>query len=122
MKETEWIIKVVDAFYQKAKTDVLIGYHFRIISDFDTHIPRIATFWELQLLGSTQRTLTEPFDVMKVHIPLKIKRGELGRWLLLFKKTLDEETKIHPEFSELKELWLIRLTFFEGVFSRFFGF
>lgn len=122
MKETEWIFKVVDSFYQKAKTDVLIGYHFRIISDFETHIPRIATFWELQLLGTTQRKLTEPFDVMKVHIPLNIKRGELGRWLLLFKKTLDEETKNHPEFNELKELWLTRLTFFEGVFSRFFGF
>ncbi len=122
MNKTDWIFQVVQAFYQKAKNDVLIGYHFRIIQDFETHIPRIAAFWELQLLGSTDRTLSEPFDVMKVHIPLKIKRGELGRWLVLFKKTLDEETLKHPEFVDLKELWLTRLTFFEGVFSRFFGF
>jgi truncated hemoglobin YjbI len=122
MTERDWILHVVHAFYQKAKDDVLIGYHFRIIKDFDTHIPRIATFWDLQLLGSTLRPFTEPFDVMKVHIPLQIKRGELGRWLLLFRKTLDEETASRPEFTALKELWLTRLKFFEGVFLRFFGF
>ena len=122
MSESEWIFKIVHSFYQKAKDDVLIGYHFRILTDFETHIPRIAAFWELQILGTTHRPITGPFDVLKVHIPLKIKRGELGRWLLLFKKTLEEETNQHPEFKELKELWLTRLSFFEGVFSRFFGF
>lgn len=122
MKQSEWIHQVVHAFYDKAKTDVLIGYHFRIIHDFEEHIPRIASFWDLQLLGSTDRALSEPFDVMKVHIPLGIKRGELGRWLVLFRKTLDEMTLKHPEFSELKENWLTKLTFFEGVFLRFFGF
>ena len=122
MSETDWIFKVVQAFYHKAKDDVLIGYHFRIIKNFETHIPRIAAFWELQLQGSTQRPLTTPFDIMKVHIPLKIKRGELGRWIVLFKKTLDEEILLHPEFKDFKELWLTRLIFFEGVFSRFFGF
>ncbi|MBA2405688.1 MAG: preprotein translocase subunit TatC [Bdellovibrionales bacterium] len=107
MTESEWIFQVVTSFYNKAKNDVLIGYHFRIITDFDSHIPRIASFWDLQLQGATERTITEPFDVMKVHIPLKIKRGELGRWLVLFKKTLDEETLLHPEFKEFKELWLL---------------
>lgn len=122
MTKSEWIHHVVSAFYDKAKNDVLIGYHFRIIENFDEHIPRIASFWDLQLLGSTQRSLSEPFDVMKVHIPLMIKRGELGRWLLLLKKTLDEKTVTHPEHADLKELWLKKLDFFEGVFSRFFGF
>lgn len=122
MTKPEWIYRVVDAFYQKAKTDVLIGYHFRIIKDFETHIPRIASFWDLQLLGSTERALTEPFDVMKAHIPLQIKRGELGRWLVLFRKTLAEDMASEPELVELKELWLTKLVFFEGVFLRFFGF
>jgi truncated hemoglobin YjbI len=122
MNKEEWIFKVVDSFYQKAKSDILIGYHFRVVSDFDTHMPRIATFWEMQLLGTTSRELSHPFDVMKVHVPLNIKRGELGRWLLLFKKTLEEQTEKHPEFLDLKNLWLTRLDFFEGVFLRFFGF
>lgn len=122
MNQDEWIIKVVDSFYQKAKTDILIGYHFRVISDFDTHIPRIASFWEMQLLGKSSREISRPFDLMKIHMPLNIKKGELGRWLLLFKKTLEEQTKMHPEFLVLKDLWLTRLDFFEGVFLRFFGF
>ena len=122
MTEQEWIYQVVHSFYQVAKTDVLIGYHFRVIEDFDTHIPRISAFWEIQLLGSTKREVTEGFDVMKAHIPLSIKRGELGRWLLLFKKNLEAETLTHPEFSNLRTMWLTKLTFFEGIFLRFFGF
>jgi hemoglobin len=122
MSQNDWIFLVVEAFYQKAKNDILIGYHFRIIENFETHIPRIAAFWEMQLLGSPLKPQTEPFDLMKVHIPLQIKRGELGRWLLLFRKTLEEQTSKHPEQAEFKELWLIRLNFFEGVFLRFFGF
>ena len=120
MTKEEWIFEVVKSFYDKAKTDVLIGYHFRIIPDFEEHIPRIAAFWEIQLLGGTKRTLSEPFDVMKAHIPLGIKRGELGRWMVLFKKTLDEKSS--EGLSDLKQLWLERLSFFEGVFLRFFGF
>ncbi len=122
MTDREWIFKVVDSFYDKAKTDVLIGYHFRVIADFDTHIPRIASFWEIQLLGSPSRPLSEPFDVMNIHVKMGIHRGEVGRWLLLFRKTLDEQASLHPEFSEMKDLWLKRLEFFEGVFLRFLGF
>lgn len=122
MTKNEWIYSVVEAFYEKAKIDILIGYHFRIIKDFDEHIPRIVSFWELQLLGKASRPLEAPFDVMKVHVPLGIKRGELGRWLVLFRKTLDEETLKHPEMQGLKEEWLKKLIDFEGKFLRFFGF
>jgi hemoglobin len=119
MTDNEWIFEVVDSFYQKAKTDVLIGYHFRVITDFDSHIPRIATFWEMQLLGKTSRKVTEPFDMMNVHLPLLIKPGELGRWLVLFRKTLDEKIKEHPEFLKMRELWEERLITFEGIFKKF---
>ena len=121
MTKEEWIFSVIQSFYDKAKTDVLIGYHFRNIKDFDEHIPRIATFWEIQLLGPNQKPLSTPFDMMNAHMPLGIKRGELGRWLVLFKKTLDEKSMTQIEFDDLKMLWLERLKFFEGVFSRFLG-
>ena len=122
MNQDDWILQVVDSFYAKAKTDVLIGYHFRVITDFDEHIPRIATFWDLQLLGKTNRTISEPFDVLNIHIRMGIHKGELGRWLLLFRKTLDEETLKHPQMADLKERWMERLIVFEGIFSRFLGF
>lgn len=119
MTHEQWIFHVVERFYDKAKIDVLIGYHFRNIHDFEAHIPRIAAFWELQLLGKTARKLDAPFDLIKVHIPLGIKRGELGRWLVLFRKTLDEETT--EDKKVWREEWEEKLKQFEGIFLRFFG-
>ena len=116
MRDSEWILAVVDSFYQKAKKDVLIGYHFRVIKDFDEHIPRIASFWDLQLLGKTERTLSQPFDVANLHLALKIKKGEVGRWLVLFRKTLEDMTLSHPEMNELAKEWRNKLTFFEALF------
>lgn len=121
MSERDWILQVVQSFYDKARTDILIGYHFRIIKDFDTHIPRIASFWDIQLLGSTERELSEPFDVVNLHLPLGIKKGELGRWLVLFRKTLSEQYDRQPEMRKFEESWEEKLKFFEKVFSRFLG-
>lgn len=122
MTNEEWILTVVENFYAKAKTDVLIGYHFRVIHDFDEHIPRIAAFWDLQLLGKTSRRLTSPFDVMNIHLKMGIHRGELGRWLLLFRKTLDEEVTKDPSKKDLQDKWEERLKTFEQIFLRFLGF
>jgi truncated hemoglobin YjbI len=121
MNKNDWILSVVQSFYDKARFDLLIGYHFRNIPDFETHIPRIATFWEMQLLGNPSRKIDKPFDVINVHNPLGIKRGELGRWLVLFRKTLDEQVTLHPEMKELREEWERRLEVFEGIFLRFLG-
>jgi truncated hemoglobin YjbI len=118
MNQNEWILKIVSSFYDKAKNDILIGYHFRNISDFETHIPRIASFWEIQLLGQTDKIISPPFNILAAHLPLNIKRGELGRWLVLFRKTLDEEINLP---TDLKEDWLEKLLSFEGIFLRTFG-
>lgn len=118
MSPEEYILKVTQSFYALARVDILIGYHFWRIQDFDTHIPRIAMFWETQLLGRSIKTITPPLDLMGVHIPMNIHKGELARWLILFRKTLDE----FSEYPELKSVWLERLVFFEKNFSRFLGF
>ena len=75
MSDTDWILNIVQRFYDKAKSDILIGYHFRNIADFETHIPRIASFWEIQLLGKTHRVIDQNFDVLKAHLPLGIKKA-----------------------------------------------
>ena len=91
------ILEVIESFYAKATKDFLIGYHFRNIQDFETHIPRIAVFWEVQLNGSTERKEELPFNLISVHGPLGIKRGELGRWATLFAQTLQEhQDKLGP--------------------------
>lgn len=121
MSEIEFIQKVVESFYQKAKDDFLIGYHFRNIDDFESHIPRICAFWEIQLLSFSSRNLDRPFDILNAHIPLKIKKGELGRWLLLFNQTLNE-LEVFSTHHEIIKLWREKLLFFERVFSKFFSF
>lgn len=122
MSDTDWVLNIVQRFYDKAKSDILIGYHFRNIADFETHIPRIASFWEIQLLGKTHRVIDQNFDVLKAHLPLGIKKGELGRWLVLFRATLESEAPSDPRLLTLRDLWLEKLIFFEETFSRFFSF
>ena len=116
MKPEEFILNTVEKFYAKATTDFLIGYHFRHITDFETHIPRIASFWDIQLLGAPTRSLEAPFDVINKHIPLMIKPGEVGRWVVLFKEALLEQEKIHPDFLEMIQKWHIKLEFFREKF------
>lgn len=116
MTSADFILETVEKFYAKATTDFLIGYHFRHITDFDTHIPRIATFWDIQLLGAPTRSLNEPFDVINKHMPLMIKPGEVGRWVVLFKEVLDQQKKTHPDFEDLIEKWFLKLEFFREKF------
>ncbi len=89
------ILEVVTRFYVKATQDFLIGYHFRNIDNFETHIPRIASFWELQLTGVLTEKKELPFNLIKAHLPLKIKYGELGRWVLLFNEVLEQSNLLH---------------------------
>lgn len=126
----ELIFSVVDSFYQKAIPDVLIGYHFDRFRDPDhlaPHLERLTTFWEMQLTGKATKSLGgKPFNLLFTHIELRIRRGELGRWIILFHKTLDEleeqfRTQASPE--DLQEIQLIttewkkKIAFFEERFK-----
>lgn len=115
-QEQLFIQTVVANFYSKANTDILIGYHFRFIEDFSTHLPRIEAFWRNQILGEAF-TEIPPLDLIAAHIPLKIKSGEINRWIFLFEQTLNEV----PEKEETKVLkikWLDKLQHFKKVFLQ----
>jgi hypothetical protein len=83
------ILEIIKAFYAIVKRDVMIGYHFRFIEDFDEHIPRIADFWNLQLNGKLENKSNLPFNLLNTHRPLGMKKAEIGRWVLLFNQNLD---------------------------------
>ena len=105
----EIINKVISDFYDLARNDFLIGYHFRHIDDFEAHIPKIQRFWYLILLDLTELERKEiirqgiPKNVIQSHVYLKIKKGEIGRWVLLFKQILNEYRHQSPVFIGLWE-------------------
>jgi len=112
---------VVRGFYEEATKDILIGYHFRHLEDLDTHLPRIVSFWEIHLLGHSQTEIEKPFDLISLHLPMKIKKGELHRWLFLFRKHLNQAREDNHLSEELAKKWEEKLVFFEEKFLRFLG-
>lgn len=116
MKSTDFIAHVVREFYRRATVDVLIGYHFRHINDFSTHLPRINAFWEMQLLGKTTIPLTQPLDAIMAHVPLRIHTGEVGRWVKLFQETLLAERA--QDADGITERWQEKVLHFQQIFLR----
>ncbi|TNE99313.1 MAG: hypothetical protein EP326_08385 [Deltaproteobacteria bacterium] len=121
----EIIEEIVTEFYKKATSDFMIGYHFRKIATekgenplappieaFADHIPRITTFWEIQLTGKTEQVYS-PFDLITLHKQLSIRKGEVGRWVLLFKETLNDYKKSN---EELVMKWETKISEFEKRF------
>lgn len=98
------VLNITTEFYLKATKDVLIGYHFSRIDNFETHIPRIASFWENQL-GIARNKLDPPIALLKTHIPLMIKRGQMDRWKVLFFQTLEEFQNKDLISAENCEVW-----------------
>jgi hypothetical protein len=113
------IDQVISDFYELAKKDILIGYHFRHIKDFDSHIPKIQRFWYLilqELTPSQRKDVIKkgiPKNVIHSHEYLKIKKGEVGRWVLLFNQILKKHEKSAPELI-LK--WRDEIKKFEKIF------
>ncbi len=129
--EKDYILQVVRAFYKVAINDVFIGYHFRKISSepnshqkiesslggFEDHIPKVVDFWASQLIAGHVREFDRP-NVLKVHEYLKIRKGELGRWIILFKETLSKFNK--PDQVEFNQNWLLKVALFEAAFSNYY--
>ncbi len=131
MKKELVIDYVIDHFYGKATTDFLIGYQFRKIQEwegedpllppltaFESHLPRIKSFWYMQLLGRPLTPGQRPFDLIGVHKRLHMKVGELGRWVLLFKESLSEGRQKYPDHESLFLNWENKIELFKGKFLK----
>jgi hemoglobin len=75
---------MVDRFYDKVKTDPLLGPVFNHV-DWPNHLPIMYDFWSSVLLG-TQTYRGNPFQK---HLHLKIDQRHFNRWLVLFEETVD---------------------------------
>ena len=119
MLNYQTLLSITEEFYAKAKIDILIGYHFRIIEDFETHIPKIADFWNLQLNGSLENRAHLPFHLFQTHKPLMLKQGEIDRWVKLFSDTLNENINKKTITNEQRDLWLTKIKFFKSKIESF---
>jgi hemoglobin len=114
----ETIYAITHDFYQLAIKDILIGYHFRVIPDFATHIPRIANFWHMQIHGKFHRLETHPFNLVASHLPLKINSGEINRWTLLFSSVLEEYVKTNKITLSDKKIWEQKIFFLKTIIQK----
>lgn len=113
----KFIETIVESFYKKAVVDIFIGYHFRNIG-LSHHLPRINAFWNTQLLGHKIPPKIERFLVFEKHTPLRIKKGELNRWVLLFNQTLDEYK--NEQNAQFIDDWKDKVTHFQTKFLDFY--
>ncbi|EPZ50704.1 hypothetical protein M902_3256 [Bacteriovorax sp. BAL6_X] len=123
--EINIIEKVTRTFYTKAINDVFIGYHFRKITaknvplanidDFNEHLEVINAFWQSQLLGI--KFPRPAAHLLEAHEYLNIRLGELGRWVILFKETLEEYREENPEFINA---WEVKIDAFQTGFKKYF--
>lgn len=119
------IEKITRSFYEKAINDVFIGYHFRKITsnqgplsnieDFNEHLQSINAFWQSQLLGI--KLPKNVANLLAAHEYLKIRKGELGRWVILFKQTLEEYREENPKFINI---WENKIDTFKLGFEKYF--
>ncbi len=95
----EDIDELVAAFYKKAIKDKLIGYIFTDVAkiNLEHHLPVIADFWEMLLLGTTNFQAKYGRSPMQIHQALSektdLKLEHFARWVKLFCETIDERFK-----------------------------
>ena len=82
------VILLVDRFYEKVKTDAILGpvFHARIMDRWPEHLEKIYYFWQTVLLGEPTY-YGSPFPP---HASLPIHHGHFVRWMELFTATADE--------------------------------
>lgn len=85
------IEQFIKAFYEKVKTDPVIGIIFTKIvqMDWDHHIPVIVDFWESILLDNPvykRNAMAVHYDLNKKY-PLQ--KEHFDTWLAIFSQTID---------------------------------
>lgn len=86
------IEKLINAFYDKIKTDSKIGYFFNNVAkvNWDKHLPRMYDFWE-NIMFSTGDFVGNPMAKHKeLHQKSAMTEAHFQHWNALFNETVDE--------------------------------
>lgn len=86
------IEKLVNAFYDRVRTDDLLGFIFDKVAqtNWSTHLPKMYAFWETVIFRSGGYT-GNPLAAHAKLTPLtEMGRPQFDRWLALFRTTVDD--------------------------------
>ncbi len=86
------IEKLVNAFYEKVKTDEVIGYLFTDVAkvNWELHLPKMYDFWE-NILFSTGNYNGNPMVKHKeLHEKSEMNQEHFQQWNALFNQTVDK--------------------------------
>lgn len=86
------IEKLVNTFYDKIKTDAVIGYLFNDVAkvNWEKHLPKMYNFWE-NILFYTAEYEGNPMEKHKeLHQKSPLNPSHFNHWNMLFTKTVDE--------------------------------
>ena len=79
---------LIRTFYTAVRPDPVIGQFFFEL-DWDTHIPRIVSFWNMVLFGDGEYQ-GEPMTAhARLHQRIPMEQTHFDRWLELFTATID---------------------------------
>ena len=107
------IKRLVDTFYAQVQSDMIIGPIFNTVMgvDWDVHLPKMYSFWEFALLGTTifkgnpmkaHKTINAKVSLTSVHFE---------RWISLWNSTIDNlfEGEVAQKAKDRAELMKITM-------------
>lgn len=86
------IEKLVNSFYDKVKTDEVIGYLFTDVAkvNWELHLPKMYDFWENILFFSANYEGNPMVKHKELHQKSTMTKTHFDHWNLLFIQTVDE--------------------------------
>lgn len=84
------IDRLLQAFYQQALTDPVIGHFFTevVTLDLDEHLPRIGDFWESILFGNAMYKGNPMLQHLHLNELSPLQSQHFERWLSLWEQTI----------------------------------
>lgn len=100
----EGIERLVDAFYEKIKTDPEIGYLFTDVAkvDWGRHLPIMYNFWENVLFSTGNYNGNPMLRHKELHGKSPMNAAHFIHWVSLFHATCDELFS-GPKANEIKQ-------------------
>lgn len=86
------IEKLVDAFYNKVKTDPVIGYLFTDVAmvNWSSHLPKMYDFWENILFCTANYSGNPMMKHKELHEKSPMTEEHFKHWITLFTSTVDK--------------------------------